>query len=233
MAAVPNTRTVGAQPTDVTDIVLAYNSNSPDYTVTITTYLSTATVISEVHSTKLFTATATVEASNCPVTTAIASDTSKPAASTRAYTPSIVGTLIYSSLPAVSSQQGTSSHKGLPGTGAVLSQSSLSKFVTKLNDTYLSNAISRLEGSISSNISTGDLKQGSSGHSFMSWEIPVTTVRKRHPAHATSKSHLGRRSLAVSEFLVAYNEWDHTLSSSGLSVNMNYVERVTGTPQAS
>ena len=127
------------------------------------------------------------------------------------------------------SEYGTSLISGQHRSVAVSSQGSSSISVLKPKDTLSSINVSRVEASPLSSLSTGDLKKESSDLSTLSGETPVTTVRTKNSASATSISRLGRGILAVREPSAARNEVDQTLSSSGRLTAIFYNARVNGT----
>ncbi|KAF6239806.1 hypothetical protein HO173_002352 [Letharia columbiana] len=227
---------------DGTDVIWVRPS---DFTETVTTYLSTATVTSTISSTKLITATAKVVASNCPTTTATTSDTVKLTALTKVYTSGTVGMPAHSSPPPVSSDYGIPSSSGLPENGAHVIEtyiSILSNPRADISSGYGTSSYSRLPGSGAlspqsslSRFVTRSTKSRSSTsvsgseastlrsviaaisnkHPPVSKKPPVATVRYTHPTRATSVSQLDRGSLTVRGHGVAYGEADYTLSSKG------------------
>ena len=92
---------------DTTDDTLIDDPTTLALTKTITTYIHTATVISEIKSTSLITATTTVAASCCP--TRMVQNTLQSVPSIRVHSTSTVETPTYSSPPVFSSQLSTHS----------------------------------------------------------------------------------------------------------------------------
>lgn len=225
--ALSSAQMVRTSSADGTGFMSIHRPKSPNFAKTITTHLYTATVTWTISSSQFITTTATAIASNCPAIATTTSDTILSAASAMIHTSSTMGPLRHSNRPAVtSSDYGSSSYSGQPGSGAFSSQSRPSIFVTRSHKGFSSITVSKIKKSTFDGLTTGFLDQKPSGLLSFSMSIRATTVQTTDHTRAASMPHF-RKHLPNSGRGSAYRVSDYTVSSRGPSVDNTYAAVAT------